>query len=710
VRALIAFLLLMLCSHRLTAQLTRIKQSKDTTQAEKKLSRRVLQFSPERIRLGLASGDTFKLDARTTVLQDEIDTLDGHVQTLGQIGKPYQRFRYGLNDYYLQHGLYRDPMTNRPEVYIWNPATQLPYLDTKSPLVNVQFDFGTREMELFRFTISQNVTPYWNASVHYRRRTAQGPYLSFNTDHYNIAFSNYIHSRKGRFTALVSGAFANLQDQMNGGVRYSLSPNEFYQKLEADLLLPGGTTAPSQGVAGIGADLLKRVRHLYVFSSYKLVDAQNTRISLLATTNLLDHYRRYRDQISRLDTNSLLKQTPTVGVPLYRIYGRIYPDTLRGWKDEYYVTNFTLSGGARYEQRLAKFWITNQLEIENQQTNYRDTLQAYSRQDRRTLRYTGMLRWADSLQILNVKWQSETTVSTLFGPEYKLSGELNWGFPGRFETLADTFPILSARETAMLKRPVTNPVFYAPLLLTASFATENRNPSVWDRYWGSYTFRRDSSLTNETLTHLKVGLRISGRPKTKNGVPFLQSYIGVTMFNSLITRPIFYDSLAQPRQSNGTDNLLWVGGTLDGRIRLWRFYLEGSATYQSGRTNNETLLKRYTNNQPNAYARGSIYFQKRVLREGLSFVTLGIDGWYFGEHSPHTFEPSTQVFYPQFDYRMPGYARFDVYAAAHVKFAVFYIKMQHVNEGMLGPGYMTTPFYPMMERVLWIGFNWNFFN
>lgn len=681
--------------------------NQDTTKKKKKLvARRAKVINPYAIRYGGNLSDTFLLDAYRTTLWDETDTLQGFVQTLGLIGKPQQVFQYGLNAYYQPTQLNRDPMTGRPDVYVWNNQSQVRYMDSRTPFVNLQYDLGQREMELLRFNISQNITPYWNATASYRRRTAQGPILSFNTDHYNIAFSQYFHSLNNRYQAAMSVSFSNLNDQMNGGIAINLinsNADSLYRKFEAPVRLPGPNTSPLQGQAPsplLGADLLRRQRNVYLNQSFALLNARRTKFYITAGGWFLDHYRRYRDRTGFVYLRTGLANP-------FRTYGFQLRDTLRSWKDEYYVTQLVGHAGARFEQRIGKLLISNQAEYEEGRYGYRDTSRVWTRQIHRMVRYEGMLASADTNYNYYVKLVSETTANELFAPDIRLGIDFLLGWRTRYSSLTDSVPL--QYRGRIYKKLVRYPVQYAPLTLRGQFFTHSRNPSFFNRFWQTNTFRGDTSLTNERITHGHVSLRYTGAPQSRNGHPFLQNFVGLTVFSSVLNRPIVYDSLALPFQAGVNDFIAWQGATLNFRVRALRFYLESNTTFQLGSTNNAARLGRYTNNQPNLYSKTSLYWRFRFLKEGFTLVQMGMDGYYNGSFKPHAFDPSTQVFYPQFSYTQPGYLRLDAYLSVYIKFAVIYIKMQHINEPSDG-GYLTTPFYPMLERMLWIGASWTFWD
>lgn len=95
---------------------------------------------------------------------DDLDTLTGISNHLGQVGKPYQHFRFGVADKWFASPYWRNPLTNAPNLYILNPETQAMYFDTKTPYVNIDFAQGPQQanksITLLGVTASYNVTPF----------------------------------------------------------------------------------------------------------------------------------------------------------------------------------------------------------------------------------------------------------------------------------------------------------------------------------------------------------------------------------------------------------------------------------------------------------------------------------------------------------------------------------------------------------------------
>ncbi|MDB4286324.1 hypothetical protein N9933_03390, partial [bacterium] len=107
---------------------------------------------------------------------DKRDSVPGFHQTLGQVGKPFQAFRYGFESRYLGRKNWRNPVYGRYNPYVVNPQNDIPYFDTKTPYVNLNYAQGGRKLQQIDGVFSQNISPELNFSTLYQSRKSDGAY------------------------------------------------------------------------------------------------------------------------------------------------------------------------------------------------------------------------------------------------------------------------------------------------------------------------------------------------------------------------------------------------------------------------------------------------------------------------------------------------------------------------------------------------------
>jgi hypothetical protein len=64
------------------------------------------------------------------------------VQSLGQMGKPYQRYKYGMPLQLTGNDGFTDPLHDREDIFILDPEKDVGYFDTRTPLARMDYTQG----------------------------------------------------------------------------------------------------------------------------------------------------------------------------------------------------------------------------------------------------------------------------------------------------------------------------------------------------------------------------------------------------------------------------------------------------------------------------------------------------------------------------------------------------------------------------------------
>ncbi len=190
-------------------------------------------------------------------LWNEIDTLPGFSYELGQLGKPYLRFRYAVPTNFLFINTFQD-LENRNENIFWWKPENLPFFDTKKPLTYVCFNQSANETQILDALFSQSVNENANLTLRYKRRTAVGSYLKSSTDHYNLDARFYLKLLKSKIRLGAIWTFNQQIDEMNGGAdSLSLKSQDFFNE-------------KAQPVALQNAKLLRKGTYITLPFSYQI--------------------------------------------------------------------------------------------------------------------------------------------------------------------------------------------------------------------------------------------------------------------------------------------------------------------------------------------------------------------------------------------------------------------------------------------------------
>jgi len=626
---------------------------------------------------------------------DEVEALPGFLQHLGQIGKPYQILRYGLEERRLDLPLWRDPIMDRYDRYTLSPEHQVAYFDTRTPYVNVAYAQGPDQLQVTGVTLSQNITPWWNMAAYIKRRQAVGVYRSNTTDHYNIFLSGNYRSRNDRYHLFANVTWNQLSNELNGGSpRSSADQYVIEDGLIQELFEPYTRSFFKGGSAPILSGVLQRrtQRAAYADQYYHLIQGNDTakaysKLTFRQHTLLEGGAFRYTDQ--GLSPTSLRANL----IPVYPTLD----DSLTSIQEGYDFSRLRIGGEASYTLvagRLFRLNVNGGLSYARTGLT-KDTLVVAQNT---TSQYAqGEL----SIGRFVVRARLRQQLADRLGAErgLRIEGEMR-PLPQR-----PTYR-MAATDTLDLTRDRD------PLVLRAGYDLRDENPSLFQTFFSGDSgnvFLPNPNLENEQLNRLWAGIDLQGPVKLRRGDTLLPMYLRVEGFLTRIGRMIYYDQELQPLQMPQGEAQQWVGATVSFRLRLLRhFFLETETTWQTSTGSSvDAASAEYLRRIPALSGRSMIYYDHRDVSFA-EYFRLGIEAWYHTPYAGQTVDPVSGEFFPS-SYQVLAYARADAFAALRLRGVYLFFRMTHVNEGFPYAGYYTTPAYPMLERAFTLGVNWSFF-
>ena len=165
----------------------------------------------------------------------------------------------------------------------------------------------------------------------------------------------------------------------------------------------------------------------------------------------------------------------------------------------------------------------------------------------------------------------------------------------------------------------------------------------------------------------------------------------------------YFNSGAQPLQSNGSVNISQIGG--DATFSFGKFHLNTRMQFQDVLSNSEFLPL------PSFIGRGNIFFQSKAFK-GAAEVQTGVKVYYFSKFSSREYFPILN------EYILPGANSFaiggkpiaDVYFNMKVKKMFFFIEGQQIGNLISPNTAYAFPHYPVYDFRLNIGIVWYLFN
>jgi len=643
-------------------------------------------------------------DFANTHYWDELDQVEGFVYSLGQIGKPYEAFRYGIGERYDPDLPYwRNPIFERYNVYVFNNIGQVPYYDTKTPYVNAKYAQASRQMQRVDVTVSRNIIDRWNMSFLYQGRQSQGAYLQFNTNHISLFASTYFSTRNEKYHLYSNGSYNEMNDDLFGGVVRSTSSfasgdvsevleddsnslNDFFDKDEENLVSGDGNRK-------------KIVRQFAVDQYYHLIkgpDSLPGPHTLTLRGLLRGEWANHNFEDNQLSTSKL----ETHAIPVYPTR-----DTSTTSIQEIFKSRqFNALGGLSYTLD-AKLDIHTEGYISYSSIQLdQDTLQSITLNRFEIFGKAKLgLKWGEA------SFSIHQRATNLYNPQNRFNAEITF-FPLSYQYKDGSVALENeedvAEDSAMIYR------MNSPLILTMQYRRWGQNPSLFQSHYQPSTgnvYQPNPNLNNQQFNRLVGRAQWQEQALIRKGDTLLPSYYFAEVFATRASRMIYYDREMNVRQAGDDTPLSWFGLRVGGRTRLLdKFYLESELTWQRGTTDAIDDFSLYAENLPQLWGKTSFYYDNRDLSFA-AILRIGVEVYYFTNYWGFTMDMTSQEFFPT-NYRVSGYPRADAFFATKVKGADIFFKFSHWNEGLLREGYYTTPFYPMLESTFSLGINWSFYN
>ncbi|KOY85908.1 hypothetical protein AD998_06900 [bacterium 336/3] len=190
-------------------------------------------------------------------------------------------------------------------------------------------------------------------------------------------------------------------------------------------------------------------------------------------------------------------------------------------------------------------------------------------------------------------------------------------------------------------------------------------------------------------------------------VPFKFGFIKPSARYQIITNHTYFirdTAFIFPIQAKNTIQVLQFG--LETRFSIKNLHFENQIFYTQDLSSSNII--RF----PEWHLWGSWYYQKSLFKNALLLKT-GIDWHYRTGYYADAYMPATKQFYLQDTFFVRAYPIVDIFASLLIKKTRVFLKMSHVNDGILAKpdnGYVVTPFYAGLRRTFSLGFSWRLFD
>jgi hypothetical protein len=112
---------------------------------------------------------------------------------------------------------------------------------------------------------------------------------------------------------------------------------------------------------------------------------------------------------------------------------------------------------------------------------------------------------------------------------------------------------------------------------------------------------------------------------------------------------------------------------------------------------------------PSHILNSALYYQGNLFKNALQ-LQIGFNGTYFSEFNGMAYSPALNMYYVQTQKTVGNYPYVDFFLTARIKPVRFFVKIDHVTQGLFGSNYSLTPNYIQNDRAFKFGINWLFFD
>ena len=144
------------------------------------------------------------------------------------------------------------------------------------------------------------------------------------------------------------------------------------------------------------------------------------------------------------------------------------------------------------------------------------------------------------------------------------------------------------------------------------------------------------------------------------------------------------------------ETLEGIDGSVE--VKVWRFSGKGTCTYLTQKR--DAPEKRI---YPKFFASGEIAFRQELFQNHLD-LKIGMRGRFFTSHFGEQYNPLTMVYVENTVAELTQHGSVDLFLVGRVGSAYIHLLLENITDEQ----YMLTPFYPMQDRKLRFGVEWEF--
>ncbi|SOD15494.1 putative porin [Pedobacter xixiisoli] len=532
----------------------------------------------------------------------------------------------------------------------------------RTPFTSLSYISAGDNVQLLKIIHSQNIKPNWNFGANFNRIGANGFYKRQRGDVLNGTLFTWYQTRNKRYNIWVDAVFNTMKAQENGSI---LKDTVIFSK--------GGNTLVSKVTEPVrlnSASQLYRYNSLMIRQSYfvgRIDSTTNSTTQNILPTNKVTHTFVYNNSSFsfKKDEEDLEGVFPSIAVS--DLVFTNDTTNVKHIQNEFIYSFFLRAKNSSIIKNELKIdaGIRNDIYSFKQQVLQRDTSIFFGR---------------------NFSAQNTT-----------LLGALGYRFSDKVDVNLNVQQIFQGRNAGdYLYEASSNFALNEKTgKIVMSVYTQNKSPEeIFNRYYGNhYQWDRRNDFSRTKTTNFSFAYINNFLKLDASASYYLISSYLYFLPSSTLDRAIV------PEQFNGEISLLQfkVGKQVD----AGSFHINAYGVYQ--KTDQQSLLR-----TPEIYLFASVYKDQTFFK--VLKTQIGFDVFYNDSYLAKSYSIAASQFYNGDAVTFSSKPIVDAWVKVGLRRANLFAKYQYVNQGLLSGGYYTVNRYPMPDRLLTLGFTWNFYD
>jgi len=548
-------------------------------------------------------------------------------------------------------------------------SENLKYYKGLTPYSDLFYMMGAKKEQYLNVIHNRNLSKNLTIGINYRLVRSLGYYRWQEANNTNAALTSYYTTSNKRYGFIANYVFNRIKADENGGIKpeflSKFEENTETQREAVDVnLLEGQTRTNNIRESSF------YLKQYYCFGFNKTIKTtDSTEEKVFNSLGLISHSIKFDKQAVFYEDN----------MPKSKFYKNIYMDSTYTFDSLHFkiLENKLALSNENNEYVSKKYFLLYNISLTHQLIDINQSV--YKPFDRRAdmskasdTTITKMLDSTFSQVILQaeIKTNPEKLISLGING-YKIFGGYNNKDDGM-----NAYSMINFSDSTEIENFI---------LLKAGYS-ENEAPWLSQYYYSNHFKWKNDFLKTKTLY---------------TGFNWTYKTLSTQLNYYTLDNIVYYDSLIQPQQHTSTTNILNL--LVFKNIKLGKWSIDNTVVYQKVIKGDSVL--RF----PEFILNHSIYYNG-IFFKGALYSQFGIDVSYNSNYYADAYMPGIRDFYIQNTKKIGNYPYVDVFLNFKIQRVRVFLKYQHVNAGLSGYKYYTTPYYPLQDRALKFGLSWIFHN